>query len=108
MQCCEASSLLLIPFFHLCFPIFPFHSLSSPSLLLSLCVFLQRLPAFEHHTLLTYWPSTPCTQRERTTGKVALRTFAIFCLIALLCSSFLDGISSFEQWILLLLQRRQE
>lgn len=65
----EASPLLPLPFFLLCFSIYL--SLSPPPLLLSLCVFLQRLPVFEHHTVLTYWPSTPSTRRERTTGKLA-------------------------------------
>lgn len=40
-------------------------SLSSPSLLLSLCVFLQRPPAFERHTVLTYWPFQPYAHEER-------------------------------------------
>lgn len=58
-----------LPIPSLCLSIYP--SLSSPSLLLSLCVFLQRLPVFEHQTLLTYWPSTPHTHWERSTGKLA-------------------------------------
>lgn len=57
-------------FFPLCF----FHlllSFSSPSLLLSLCVFLQRLPAFKHHT--AFLPTGPPPQaHEESEQQVSL------------------------------------
>lgn len=51
-------------------------SLSSPSLLLSLCVFLQRPPAFERHTVLTYRPFQPYAHEERE-PQVSLHSAAL-------------------------------
>lgn len=66
-----------IIFSPLCFYIY--HSFS----LLPLSLFLQRLPDFEHHTVLTYWPSTPRTRRERTIGKLAYESMHFWFLVCL-------------------------
>uniref|UniRef100_A0A3B4YDS8 Lumican n=1 Tax=Seriola lalandi dorsalis TaxID=1841481 RepID=A0A3B4YDS8_SERLL len=66
-------------------------SLSSPSLLLSLCVFLQRLPVFEHHTVLTYWPSTPHTRKERSTEAMSpLRVPLLAILVSMALCQYYD------------------
>uniref|UniRef100_A0A8D2ZKP6 Lumican n=1 Tax=Scophthalmus maximus TaxID=52904 RepID=A0A8D2ZKP6_SCOMX len=65
--------------------------LSSPSPLLSLCVFLQRPPLFERHTVLTYWPSTPHTGQERSSGAMCpLRVPLLAILVSMALCQYYD------------------
>lgn len=97
-------------FFHLLL------SFSSPSLLLSLSVFLQRLPAFKHHT--PFLPTGPPPQEhEESEQQVSLSVNArIYDFLFDLSSSFPSFISEWDfqlplkaskQW-LLLQQRTKE
>lgn len=91
-------------------------SFSSPSLLLSLSVFLQRLPAFKHHT--PFLPTGPPPQaHEESEQQVSLSVNAwIYDFLFDLSSSFPSFISEWDfqlslkaskQW-LLLQQRTKE
>lgn len=74
----------------------PSMSFSSPSLLLSLSVFLQRLPAFKHHT--PFLPTGPPPQaHEESEQQVSLSVNAwIYDFLFDLSSSFPSFISEWD------------
>ncbi|XP_051248424.1 lumican [Dicentrarchus labrax] len=51
----------------------------------------ERLQVFEHHTVLTYWPSTPLTRRERTTEAMfPLRVPLLAILVSVALCQYYD------------------